>query len=309
MNRIPSFAFAAITMLMLASCNKESVKLKNISNVSMKVRFSENKSQIVSNNENPQNGVPSSYQTKDPNDDLTKQTPENYYVALKSATLIGDDETADFELFDENTLGDAFVFDFADDNTTRTLLDGKTIPDGKYSGVRIEIYYLQMKLNIATDLGISSRNIRIYLSDDNQTEGGLHQPGDITQISDANIEEGWLLGNGQIPDFAPISPRIMAYATDSIWMNFGGKDAKDFGPFGDVDFANNSPHPIYSEEVSFVKGDRKGTKAILQFDVYNCWQFEDKNGDGNFGPADLDTVIATRWHMAMPLMSISLIED
>lgn len=299
------------TLLFLVTtigCNKANVKFKGIKNVLMQVNFTETKSSVETNNEQDISNA-NAYETKDSDDDLTKQTPSNYYVALKSATLIGDDNTADFELFMEANLSDAFVFDFADNNSTSTLLDDTAIPDGKYSGIKIEIYYLQMALNIATDNGVSTRNIRIYLSDDNETEGGLHQPGDMTQIDNNNNEEGWLLGNGQTPDFSPISPRIDAYAEpNGSWFDFAGKSAEHYGPFGDLDFTTDSPHPIYWTTVPFVNGDRKGTNAILEFDVYNCWQFDDKNGDGNFGPADLDPLDPTRWHMAMPVMSISLVE-
>ena len=43
--------------------------------------------------------------------DMTKQTPQNYYVALKSVTLLGDEGTSDIEIFNESDLSFLFVFD------------------------------------------------------------------------------------------------------------------------------------------------------------------------------------------------------
>ncbi len=285
--------FSVIILFMAVSCKKTS--FKEIKDVQLKVDFTTptNASKI----------------------DMTKQTPDNYIVALKSVTLIGDEGTSDFEIFNESDLSSSFVFDFSDAETTHSLMQGTTVPDGNYSSVKVEIYYLQMKLNISASNGIEPRNIRIYLSDDAETEGGLHQPGDMTQINDAGTEEGWMLGNGQSPDMTPISPRSDAYTEDegndglgdgNSWFDFAGKPANNFGPFGDVDFMNNAPHPIYSAVVNFDLTDNGGQNIILDFNVNNCWQFEDKDGNGAFGAGDLDPDNPTKWNMALPVMTVTL---
>jgi hypothetical protein len=69
---------------------------------------------------------------------------------------------------------------------------------------------------------------------------------------------------------------------------------------------NTAPHPIYSTQVAFMLVDNNGTNVILDFDVNNCWQFEDKSGDGVFGADDLDPIDPTMWHMAMPVMTVTL---
>ncbi len=248
--------------------------------------------------------------------DMTKQTPQNYYVALKSVTLVGDEGTSDIEVFNESDLASSFVFDFTDTETVHSLLQGATVPDGNYSSVKVEIYYLQMKLDISASTGIQKRNIRIYLSDDAETEGGLHQAGDMTQVSDAGTEEGWMLGNGQDPDMTPVSPRSAAYTFDegddglgdgNTWFDFAGKPGNNFGPFGDTDFMNNAPHPIYSAVVNFDLTDKGGENIILDFNVNNCWQFEDRDSNGAFGAGDLsEDPYPTKWNMALPIMSVTL---
>ncbi len=246
--------------------------------------------------------------------DMTKQTPENYFVALKSVVLVGDDDTQDFEIFNEDNLSSSLVFDFSDANTTHSLMQGTVVPDGNYSSVKVEIYYLQMKLNITASSGNEPRNIRIYLSDDAETENGLHQPGDMTQINNAGSEEGWLLGNGQSPDMSPVKPRTAAYTNDedgdglgdgNIWFDFAGKPGDNYGPFGDTEFMNK-PHPVYSAVINFSLVDNGGENIILDFNVNNCWQFEDKDGSGAFGAGDLDPDNPTKWNMAMPLMTVTL---
>ena len=165
-------------------------------------------------------------------------------------------------------------------------------------------------MNIAISTGTRGkerRNFRIYLSDDAETEGGLHQPGDMTQINNSQVELGWLLGEGVMPNMDPVSPRISAYtfnSNGSNWYDFAGKSGKDFGPFGDVKFMNNAPHPIYKAKADFSLLENKGSNLILDLNVYNCWQFEDKNGDGAFGPGDLDPVIPTAWQMVLPTLTV-----
>ncbi|MBN1252638.1 MAG: hypothetical protein JXR51_13640 [Bacteroidales bacterium] len=282
-----------VTFLFSLSCNKdESSPSVNFNDVKITVSFG----QSLKNAET----IP-----------MTLETPSNYYIALKSAVLIGENETADYQLFNNSNLSNSLVFDFTDENIKRSLLQGDDIPEGDYSGLKIEIYYLQMNINISTtNRGVERRNIRIYLSDDAETEGGLHQPGDMTQISDGGIEYGWLLGEGQFPDMDPVSPRVSAYTHDGdgvSWYDFAGKSANNYGPFGNTDFMNNDPHPIYYSNVTFnFDENSSGKTLVVEFDVEDCWQFEDKSLDGYFGSADLDALNPTNWSMQLPLISVYL---
>ncbi|MBN2892760.1 MAG: hypothetical protein JXL97_12905 [Bacteroidales bacterium] len=288
MKTILRLALFALFVVLMSNCNKYS--FKNIEDVKLRVNFT-------------------SADTKGNLIDMTYQTPENYFVALKSVTLVGKNETPDFLIFEEDNLSQSLVFDFTDVATTHSLMQGTDVPDGEYSSIKIEIYYLQMKLNIASSTAVEERNIRIYLSDDAETEAGLHQPGDMTQIDESNLEVGWLLGNGVIPDMTPISPRADAYtiASDGVsWLDFAGKNAANYGPFGDVDFMTSAPHPVYWCEIPFTLVDNDEENIILDFNVNNCWQFEDKSNDGYFGGDDLGFPEPTAWQMVMPEMTVTL---
>lgn len=284
-----------LPLIYYVGCKKDSeiTSIKNIEDVGLKVSFGNTKVTHILKSDSS----------------MTYETPKNYYVALKSVTLIGINGTSDFTLFSEPDLNSSFVFDYTDDNTVHSLLDDSEIPDGEYTKIELEIYYLQMNIAIATgERGIERRNIRIYLSDDAETEAGAHQPGDMTQINDGQ-EIGWLLGEGQIPNMDPVSPRVAAYTHNgegAVWYDFAGKSGEDYGPFGDVNFMNNSPHPIYSTVVSFNFVDNVGSKLVLDFNVNNCWQFEDKSGDGVFGADDLDSINPTKWHMELPEMTVTV---
>ncbi len=295
MKKISLQVFFVLLLFIVGSCSKDSENPteKNIQDVSLKINFNSSKSS-------------SAFKVEPV---MTYETPENYYVALKRVTLLGTNGTADFELFNKANLASSFVFDFTAAKTVHSLLQGTDVPEGEYAAFELEIYYLQMNIAIATvDRGLERRDFRIYLSDDAETEGGLHQPGDMTQINNG-IEIGWLMGEGQTPNLDPVAPRQAAYTYHGqvgAWYDFAGKSGENFGPFGDVDFMNNAPHPIYTTTVSFDLSDRGGTNLILNFDVTNCWQFEDKSGDGVFGAADLDPIDPTNWHMALPTTRVTL---
>lgn len=286
------FIIMLLPLIYYVGCKKDS-EIKNIEDVGLKVSFGNTKAAHIFKSNSP----------------MTYETPKNYYVALKRVTMIGINGTSDFTLFNEPDLKSSFVFDYTDDNTVHSLLEDSEIPAGEYTKIELEIYYLQMNIAIATgERGIERRNIRIYLSDDAETEGGAHQPGDMTQINNGQ-EIGWLLGEGQIPNMDPVSPRVAAYTDNGegkVWYDFAGKSAKDYGPFGDVNFMNNSPHPIYSTAVDFNLVDNGSSKLILDFNVNNCWQFEDKSGDGVFGADDLDSLNPTKWQMELPEMTVTI---
>ena len=285
-----TFIIAVFTLFALTtSCNKDKTNKANFNDVKITVKFDGNKK-------------------SQPTIPMTKETPDNYYIALSSATLIGNGNTEDFELFSESNLASSFVFDFTDGDIKRSLLQGTDIPDGDYSSLEIEIYYLQMNLNIATtNRGVEKRDIRIYLSDDNENEGGLHQPGDMTQIN-SGTEIGWLLGEGQTPDLDPVTPRVNAYTHNgdgTTWYTFDDKTGNNYGPFGNMDFWNSATQPIYKTIVSFDFDDNSsGETVIVEFNVEDCWQFEDKSGDGYFGATDLDPANPTKWHMELPKISV-----
>jgi hypothetical protein len=283
-----------VALLVIFGCKKEETNAGGveIKDVGLKVSFQTNKSAI---------GLKAATV-------LTKETPTNYYVALKSVKLIGKNGTPNAELFNKQNLSSSMVFDFTNSNTVHSLLNGTTIPKGSYSAIEIEVYYLQMNIAIATTTrGKERRNFRIYLSDDAETEGGLHQPGDMTQINNS-VEIGWLMGGTILPNMDPGAPRIAVYSHDgngANWFNFAGKSGKDYGPFGNVDFFKNAPHPIYKTKADFTVVEGKGTQIIVDLNVSNCWQFDDKSGDGTFGPQDIDPVNPTAWEMVLPVITVN----
>ncbi|MCK9414101.1 MAG: hypothetical protein M0Q53_17500 [Prolixibacteraceae bacterium] len=294
MKKIAIPFFTLLGLLVLFSCKKETTGPDEIliKDVGLKVSFQGNKSGDIF-----KAGIA-----------LTKETPTSYNIGLKSATLVGKNGTANVELFNKSNLSSSLVFDFTNNTTAYSLLNGKTIPNGSYSAIEFEVYYLQMNIAIATTTrGIERRNFRIYLSDDAETEGGLHQPCDMTQINNSQ-EVGWLMGKTAMPNMDPASPRSAAYSSDGNgvnWYVFGGKSAKDYGPFGNLEFVKNAPHPIFKTKTNFTLVEGSGSKIVIDFNVNNSWQFEDKNGDGIFGPQDSDSVSPTAWHMVLPVISVT----
>ncbi len=240
---------------------------------------------------------------------MTGQTPDEYGIALKKAVLLGKNGTQDYVLFDRPDLNSSYTFDFKDEQMLHSLVKEAAIPVGEYGSLVLYVYYLQMKIPISTEQrGVEKRNMRIYLSDDIETEGGTHQPGDVVQVDDQGMEMGWLFGEGQLSEFDPVAPRSRAYTYngDGIsWWDFAGKNGKDFGPFGDVDFWNQSPQPLYSVTAPFDFTQGAGNTLLVDLNIHNCWQFEDRNQDGNFGPQDIsETPYPTRWQMDLPELTI-----
>jgi len=243
---------------------------------------------------------------------LTEETPMDYYIALKSVTLIGADETNDYEVFNNSSLANSEIYEFTD-NTPLSVLQGEDIPEGTFSSIELEVYYLQMNIKISlNDPGdretIEHRNFRIYMSDDAEYEQGSHQSGDMTQINEGVGEIGWLLGENQNPNMDPVTPRVAAYTHSgdgTSWYDFAGKSAENYGPFGDVNFWSSVSQPIYSQFINFSFESAKGNTMIIEFDVTGCWKFQDKDENGAFGYGDLDPLDPTKWQMDLPEISVS----
>lgn len=290
MKKLSFILFAVFGLFILTNCDDDSDSTTNngtFTDVRLDVNFgSSAKSSLKSKDDTP----------------MTNETPEDYYIAVKSVTLIGEGETSDHIIFDNGSLDLSEIYEFTAADNPISLLQGTDIPEGNYNSVKLEIYYLQMNIAISTgERGIERRNFRIYMSDDD-----MHQPGDMTQINDGT-EIGWLLGEGQAPNMDPVTPRSAAYTEngDGIsWYNFAGKSGQNYGPFGDVTFWSTAPQPIYYVNTQFAFESTDGQTMIIEFDVSDCWKFQDKDSDGAFGYGDLDPADPTEWQMDLPAVSV-----
>lgn len=125
-------------------------------------------------------------------------TPSRYKVAFKRITLVpASGGTAIDFLADAGTLGASTLVDFSSEDSSETIvtIDPADLTAGTYTGVETEIYYLEMTFSV----GGITRNVRIYLSDDDfdsesSDRAGLgpHHQGDITFIDDDGTELGWV---------------------------------------------------------------------------------------------------------------------
>ncbi len=238
------------------------------------------------------------------NEHLTKQTPSEYKIALFSANIFGKEGNPDHTLFLIPDLNNAYVFNFTEQSQSAGLFGGSSVPSGKYRSIELGIFYLQMRIQIATsNRGVEWRNIRIYL-----TEYEGIKRGDVLQVDNNGNIIGWLFGENQIPDFDPVSPRHVAYTHggDGLnWYSFHNKHGHTFGPFGDMQFWNSAPKPYKHDiAIDFAKSDNKS--LIIDFNVHNCWQFEDRNGDGYFGSHELNPNNPAQWHMELPRITLRL---
>jgi len=271
-----------IGLLSTTSCKKK--KKMNFSNAKIAVSFG--------------NSTRGALNTVD-----TKQTPAEYIIALHSAKMLGEDGTDDHPLFAVNNFEDAHIYNFTSGSAKIDLSGGKTIPEGNYNSFELGIYYLQMKIQIfSVTRGVEWRNLRIYFCED-----GIHKRGDVIQVSDDGSHQGWLFGENQVPDFDPVSPRINAYTynSDGInWYQFGGY-GKDFGPFASPAMWNFHATP-FTQHAPFTFEESDGRVLVIDFDVTECWQFQDVSGDGYWGGDDLGAPGGTAWHMKLPTITLRI---
>lgn len=169
-------------------------------------------------------------------------TPTQYLLAVKRVTLFSDDATtAELDLLeDTGTLANSEVINFTPDSTSETVVtvNPTDLTAGTYDGIKVEIYYFQMTFPI----GGVTRNVRIYMSDDDFTSEaanriglGPHHQGDITFIDDDGTTElGWI-------DFNWNDTLASSHGDD---QNGAAGDDPETGHargfFGDADFWNTT---------------------------------------------------------------------
>ncbi len=167
---------------------------------------------------------------------VTHITPTQYTIAFKRVSLISEDENLDPIDFiaDTETLADSAIIDFTESDSLSTIatLAPEDLVAGTYSGIEAEVYYFQMTFPV----GETTRNVRIYMSDDDfAVEGNLgHHQGDITFIDDDGSELGWIDGSWS---------DSLATSRGTDQNGAGGVDAEtshDRGFFGDTTFWNQT---------------------------------------------------------------------
>lgn len=120
-------------------------------------------------------------------------TPSQYRLAFKRVTLVpASGSTAINLIADTGTLAKSTVIDFttADASETVITISPGSLSAGTYTGIEAELYYFEMTFSV----GGTTRHVRTYMSDDDfAAEGSLgHHQGDITFLSDAGVELGWI---------------------------------------------------------------------------------------------------------------------
>lgn len=235
-------------------------------------------------------------------DGFVYQTPAEYQIGLHSVTLIGDPHTPDHTLFTEEDFTDAEVFNFTDGSLLFDLHEDTDIPDGNYASVELGIVYLQMRLQLSgTNTGVQWRNMRIYFC-----EFGDFKRGDVVEVSDEGTMMGWLFGRYEMPDFLPASPRDYAYTYphNGEWWMFADKPGNLYGPSGNLSFWNSVPNP-FSRHVLLSRQEGDGNIMVIDFNVADCWRFEDNNGDGYFGGQYINPQVPSAWVMELPVITVS----
>lgn len=159
-------------------------------------------------------------------------TPSRYTIAFKRVSLVPASGSTRIDFIsDTGTLARSSVINFTTDDATETVitLSPSSLTAGSYTGIEAELYYFQLTFPV----GGTTRNVRIYMSDDAfAAEGTLgHHQGDITFIDDSGTELGWVDSTWS----------TTATTRSSAQNGAGGTDAQtghDRGFFGDTTLWN-----------------------------------------------------------------------
>lgn len=245
-------------------------------------------------------------------------TPSTYSVAFKRVTLVAAAGGTNIDLIaDKVTLANSQVVDFtsADASETIVTIDPDDLTAGTYTGVTAEIYYIQMTFPV----GGTTRNVRIYMSDDDFTaEGSLgHHQGDITFISDSGVEQGW------VDDTWSDS---LATTRTAAQNGAGGPDGQtlhDRGFFGDDEFWDvaafdqGANQDLYLVDLDFTSSFTIPTPSAITdlttvkvtFSTADTFFYEDFTPQGTgFSPASGGeaTATSTAWAPLAPEATVTV---
>lgn len=79
-------------------------------------------------------------------------------------------------------------------------------------------------------------------------------------------------------------------------------------PFSNLGFplaSQTQRLPTATRPVLLNRQEGDGNTMVIDFNVADCWRFEDNNGDGYFGGQDIDPQVPSAWVMELPVISVS----
>ncbi len=217
-------------------------------------------------------------------------TPTSYTVALKRMTLLGDTSvgTADYELFSTSSIDSAYVADFATDTT---FFASDTLPPpGTYSGVEIEVFYIEMELPMIVP-AISDTEA-VYTTRGYFDTVGNICPRDVTIFSDTT--ECWInrklddpIPYGLIPVTESHPDQVLdLWADENFWGRYPITISSDEVSLG-TDFTFNMSS---GSETLEIPDSLSGSYVIaFEFDVtdrFTFWEYletlDSTDADGVF---------------------------
>jgi len=212
-------------------------------------------------------------------------TPSTFKVALKRLTFIEQGGATVDVVPDSGTLAAAQVVDL----TGEIELATDELVPGTYAAYEAEIYYIEIVMPLY-DPG-DPQTLRIYMSDDDfAAEGFLgHHQGDITLVSSAGEELGFVT-TAQRWEIVT----LLAQRGDT--NGGGGTDPQTGhlrGLYGDTSLWDSQPLMQGSGQDTFIWRRPLGltlaesdARVTFTFDASNVWFFEDYDADGRFNPCE-----------------------
>ena len=235
-------------------------------------------------------------------------TPNVYKIAIKKFGFYDSANTYYPIIKEAETLADSTVVDLSKPVTLDPSTD---IPQGIYTSYEVEIYYVDMNLEINN--ANETQNIRIYLSDDNfPAEGNLgHHQGDITLIDASGDEIGWITDECHEWN----SSHVRTTDRGEI-EGAGGTDVQTGhkrGLYGDTDLWNNATFQQGASQDIFTTTGVLGLVAThssvtFTFDVENVWYFEDYDANDLFNPGASGTEACAANATWSPIINMPTVE-
>lgn len=225
---------------------------------------------------------------------MVAQTPAAYRIKICKATLEG---ATPFELFAHAAVADCPIFSYTEASSDALTIvpTGTVIPDLPFSGIRLQIAWIEMELEFQTlDDPPEARTLRIHYMAD-----GAYLPGDVAAISPEKPTDNWVFGPGNVTDDLEMMGLSRAAAYNmTAWPD--GRLIAEGGPFGTKAFWDAHPAPFsHVTPLPTLASEQ----VVVKVRVADTWHFTDQGADGVYNfPADY----GNDWHMDFPeLVAVS----
>jgi len=220
---------------------------------------------------------------------ITPNGRGSFTIAIKSATLIQEDDTTAYTIVDTGNISNPTIISFTPGSTQQIATNASAPPDGTYTKIQYVLSYIEMMIPINyQNTGSQQRRVRLYLASYNDTTLGQAVAKNDILFDNTSGSLNWIDPDGGLGTFISTKGTFKVLQLpfdDTDPTNRPNQLANADTNGGTVDDPAADPYTftVFLDSPAVVSGDNK-FDFQLNFDIAKIFFFDETNGSGITDP-------------------------